>query len=200
VKKRDYIVVLAVSLCLVATSCNNDGNGVAGGGFFSDKEKDKAIGFIKEANANLKKIKALYRNNKAKKDHLVEAFKKKDIKKVKVLADDLLQIMIAGSVLAETAKESIDNAEELNIDEDWKEYLILKSESLDMQIKAFDSRIGSAKYLRDNFSGESKLEWQKIAALFKKNEEKFFKNLDEAKKVSNEANKLMKEANNKKRD
>jgi len=197
-KNKGYILVLAVSLCLIIPSCETGGN-TTGGGFFSDGDREKAIKLIGDANLSLKRIKVLYRNNKSKVDDLKKAIKnKKDIKKVKELADDLSLIILDGYALAETAQENIEEAQDLKINDDWKEYS-LKAESLEMQIKAFDFRNASAKLLRDKFGGENKVEMQKAADTFKKNEEEFFKNLDKAKKLSNDADKLMRRVNRKKR-
>ncbi len=195
-KNIGYIAVLVIYVCLIVTSCETDGNN-AGGSFFSDGERDKAIKLIGEANLSLKRIKALYRNNKSKVDDLKAALNKKDVKKVKELADDLSLIILDGYALAETAQEKIEEAQYLKINDDWKEYLNLKAESLEMQIKAFDSRNASAKLLRDKFGGENKIEMQKAAATFKKNEKEFFKNLEKAKKLSSDADKLRKRVNNK---
>lgn len=189
--------IFALIMCLTATACSTGRSGSNGLGIFESDETDEAIELIKDANLNLKRIRVLYRDNRSKVKELETALSSQDIKKVKQLTDDFSLIINDGYVLAESAKEKIEKAQDLNINEDWKEYLRLKEASLEMQIKAFDFRRDSAKLFRDRFGGEDKAQMAKAAQAFKDNEKNFAKSMADSNKLSKEADELAKKVNKK---
>ena len=184
---------LLIAFALVSLSCGLTEK--SGGGFevFDSDDTVEAIKLIEEANGNLKSIRALYKRNESKVGELTAALEKEDVAKVKRLTDDLSMIINDGYLFAESAKEKIAKAQELNINQDWKEYLRIKELSLEMQIKAFDFRKESAKLFRDKFGGEDKAQMTRAAQTFKKNEENFKKYMAEAAKRNKEADDLAKE-------
>jgi len=189
--------IFALIMCFTATACNTGRSGSNGLGIFESDETGEAIELIKDANLNLKRIRVLYRDNRSKVKELETALSSQDIKKVKQLTDDFSLIINDGYVLAESAKEKIEKAQDLNINEDWKEYLRLKEASLEMQIKAFDFRRDSAKLFRDKFGGEDKAQMSKAAQAFKDNEKNFAKSIADSNKLSKEADELAKKVNKK---
>ena len=161
---------------------------------FSD-DTDKAIDLIFEANRNLKSIKALYNQNNPKIEELKKALSNNEIEKVRRISDELSLVIVDGYALAESAKQKIDEAKNLSgIDDTFREYLELKSESLDLQIKAFNYRRDSAKLFRDEFGTEDTSKLDTAKAKFIENEKKFAEYIEEAKKKSGQADKIWSES------
>ncbi|MEZ5307262.1 MAG: hypothetical protein R2684_08975 [Pyrinomonadaceae bacterium] len=187
--------IILMLVFLVAASCDDkkrDGNE---GMFSSTSDRDEAVKLVEDANSELKRIRILYRENNSKVDELKKALAANDIAKVKRLADDLLVVIVDGYAFAETAREKLDDAQRLDINDDFKEYLRLKQESLRLQGKAFEYRKESAKLFRDRFGTDDKVTMSDAAKTFKDNEDNFEKSMAEAMKVSEEADKLYKTAN-----
>ncbi len=182
-------------VCLGLNACKSGG----GSGIFEKDDTEEAINLIGDANLNLKRIRILYRDNKSKIGDLKAALKLRDAKKVRKLADDLSFTISYGHSFAESARENIEKAQELNINDDWKEYLRLKESSLEKQVEAFEFRQKSAKLFHDKFGSDDKLQMAKAAEIFKGNERKFAKLMEDAGKLSKEADDLAKIANRKRK-
>ncbi len=181
----------------IALSCGGSGETGDQLGIFEADDTEKAIELIGEANQNLRSIRVLYNNNDSKVDELKEALDSQDIEKVKTLTEDLSRIITDGYVLAESALEKIEKTQELDIHTDWKDYLRLKQESIEMQIKAFNYRRDSARLFKEKFGGKDKLQMVQAKQTFLKNEENYAKNMAEAKKKNVEADELAKESRQK---
>ncbi len=188
---------LVLIIFVSASSCGKSEKSSIIPDVFNSDDTQTAIELIDEANRNLKSIRALYKANESKVDELKKALKGQDIEQVKKLTDDLSLIINDGYVFAESAKEKIVKAQELDINPDWKEYLRLKDESLAMQIKAFDFRKESAELFRDKFGGNDKAQMAEAARIFKKNEENYAEYMGEAAKKNQEADQLAKEVGKK---
>ncbi len=194
---RKIWFLLVLIIFVSASSCGKSEKSSVIPDVFNADDTQTAIELIDEANRNLKSIRALYKANESKVDELKKALKDQDIEKVKKLTDDLSMIINDGYVFAESAKEKIVKAEELDINSDWKDYLRLKDASLAMQIKAFDFRKESAELFRDKFGGNDKSQMVEAARTFKKNEENYAKYMGEAAKKNDEADQLAKEVEKK---
>ena len=187
-----------MAVLLFVGGCFSERNGSSGSGIFDSDDTEEAIQLIRDANKkNLSNIRVLYKENESKVDELKEALKDQDIPKVRKLTDELLLTLNDGYIFANAAVEKIEEAQKLNINEDWKEYLSLKQSALEMQIKAFDFRMESAKLFRDKFGGDDKLQMKRAADTFKKNEENFVKYMAEADKLNKQADKLAKDVEKK---
>ena len=198
-----FLLGLFVFFCFGLTSCNtetpDDPDSDDSGMFDLRDDTDRAVDLVHEANRNLKSIRVLYNKNNPKMDDLKNALNKKDIATVKKISDELSLVIIDGFVLAENAKEKIDKAKNLSgINQEFREYLELKSESLELQIKAFKDRRDTAKLFRDEFGTEDAQEMDVAKAKFIENEKKFAQHIAEAKKKSDEADKMWSESKRKK--
>lgn len=194
-----FIYLLLLFLCLTNCKTANTNSADSGGLLGSADETAEAVQYINDANNNLKRIKILYTENNQRFDEFKKALANKDIEKVKQLANDLQYAINDGYVLAESAKENIAKAQELNINEKFREYLQLKEASLDMQIKAFDFRRQSAKLFRDNFGTDDTLQMKTAQETFKQNEENFAKFMKDAEDLSKQADEIAKESLKKKK-
>ena len=163
---------------------------------FSD-ETTTAAQLVEQANQDLNKIKVMYKKNEVQLEDLKAAMSARDIETVKKITNDLVYLINDGMALGESAIEKISQAQQMNINPDFKEYLSLKETSLRKQMEAFESRRQAAILLRDSFGTNDPAMIEKAKAGFKEKEEKSIKTLEEAKKISKEANEFAKESSKK---
>jgi hypothetical protein len=161
--------------------------------FDFSSDRDKAVEFVQQANEELKRIKILYNENQNALKDLKEASQKGESEKVKTISRTLVDAITTGFVFADSAKSKIQQAEELNIHQDYKEYLSLKEQSLNKQMEAFQFLYDAAKLLSDTAGSQDKKQAEK-ASFFKEKEEKFQAKMEEAKKLSAQAEELAKES------
>ena len=163
---------------------------------FSD-DTTAAAQLVSQANEDLNKIKVMYKKNEVQLEELKAAIAGKDIETVKKITDDLVYVINEGMSLGEKAVEKIEQAEAMNVNTDFKEYLELKAESLRKQLEAFENRRQAARLLRDSFGTADPTAIEKAKGEFKEREEKFAKTMEAAREISKRANDLAKESSKK---
>lgn len=189
------ISILLIFMCLIA-SCKKAETGDDNSGIlnFSSDDTEKAITLIQEANDELRRIKILYNENESDLKNLREAAKNQDVAKIKQIANDLVYVINDGFIFADSAKSKIDDAQQLNINPQFKDYLGLKEDSLDLQIEAFKSLHEAARLMRDGAGSQNKEEIELAKLAFKEKDETFKKKMEEAKQKSVQADELAKSA------
>ena len=187
------IVSLAAGVCAGLTSCKRSSGGTVDILGPSD-ETSEAAQLILDANADLKKIKVLYENNEGKRDELKKAMETNDTAKVKKIADDVVYLINDGSENGKSAVEKIEKAQELQINDDYREYLRLKEEALKRQMQAFEEYRQAARSLRDNYDPKNTQLRDKVKEEFKTRSENYQKIMEQARDYSNRANELAKDA------
>ena len=163
---------------------------------FSD-DTSAAAELVSNANEDLNKIKVMYKKNEVQLEELKIAMGDKDIEKVKKITDELVYVLNDGMKLGEDAIEKIGKAQAMNINEDFKEYLRLKEESLRKYLDAFEHRRQAARLLRDSFGKNDPAQIEKAKVEFKVKEENFIKTMEAARDFSKKANALAKESTKK---
>ena len=156
-----------------------------------------AADLVTQANADLNKIKIMYKRNEDRLEELKTAMSNQDVEEVRKISDDLVYILNDGMKLCENAIEKIEKAEAMNINPDFKEYLRLKQESLRKQLDAFESRRQIARLLRDGFGANDPKLIERGKLEFKEKEENFQKTMETAREISKKANQLAKESSKK---
>jgi hypothetical protein len=190
--KRFGLTILIIIFAFSA--CSKSGSSGSGGfGFFSD-DTEKVVEIIKDANQDLHQVKVLYRDNQGRVDELKSAIGSKDAVKVKKIADELVTKIKEGISLGEIAYNKIEEAEKMNINQTYKEYLGLKKDSLRKLLDAFESRQQAAEILRDGFGSKDPKVLEKTLVTFKEKEENFKKLKDEGLELSQDARQLAIEA------
>jgi hypothetical protein len=179
---------------------------------FSCKRAEKSGGFdilgpadetveageiVKEANQELTKIKVLYKNNEDKREELKKAMEANNAADVQRISNDVVQLINEGKRLGDGAVDKIQKAKGMEINEDYKEYLDLKEESLKMQLDAFENYRQAARALRENYDPKNKLLREKIKEEFKERSENYRKIMEKAREYSKRANELAKESSKK---
>ena len=190
------IIFTILLFCLAFSSCKKEETGSDNSGIlgFSSDDTEKAITLIQEANDELRRIKILYNENESDLKNLREATKNQDVAKIKQIANDLVYVINDGFIFADSAKSKIDDAQQLNINPQFKDYLGLKEDSLDLQIEAFKSLHEAARLMRDGAGSQNKEEIELGKLAFKEKDETFKKKMEEAKQKSIQADELAKNA------
>lgn len=189
------ILILLIFVCLSATckkaESGDDNSGIIN---FSSDDTEKAVALIQEANDELRRIKILYNENESELKNLREATKNQDAARIKQIANDLVYVINDGFIFADSAKSKIDDAQQLDINPQFKDYLGLKEDSLDLQIEAFKSLHEAARLLRDGAGSQNKEEIELAKLAFKEKDDAFKKKMEEAKQKSVQADELAKNA------
>lgn len=185
---RVSFIALALTL---ASSC----------GLFGPKDETAAAAkLIQEANQDLTKIKELYNENEGdlekegKRSLLKKALEANDAEQVKKISDDVNYIIVDGMNYARSAIEKIQQAQDMEINSDYREYLRLKETALQKQIDAFEQYRQAARALRDNYDPKNDALRVRVKTEFDERSDKYRELMEQARDYSSQANELAKDA------
>lgn len=185
---RVSFIALALTL---ASSC----------GLFGPKDETAAATkLIQEANQDLTKIKELYNENEGdlekegKRSLLKKALEANDAEQVKKISDDVNYIIVDGMNYARSAIEKIQQAQDMEINSDYREYLRLKETALQKQIDAFEQYRQAARALRDNYDPKNDALRVRVKTEFDERSDKYRELMEQARDYSSQANELAKDA------
>ena len=197
-KKKMFLNFLCASvslwLILSLTACPSSKPTQSGGGILSFDETADAGETVREANNILREIKQRFKDNEPKLEELQNALKEKNSDKVRAVSEELITQINIGTEAGKEAINKIRIAQDKNINEDYKEYLALKTRALEKYIEAFEERRQAAILLRDGYDPKNAAKRDQVVAAFKEREEKFKEIMEDARKSSEEANELAKES------
>lgn len=195
--RKEFLTILILVLLIFpacrkseTSSSDSDSLQILGG----SEQTQEAIDLITEANADLQKVKDIYRANENGVQILTEALGQKDTKKIKDVADDLVYKINDGMLLGEAAIKKIEKVQTLNVNDTFKQYLQLKESSLRKQLDAFEIRRQAGIQLRDAYGADDKMKIKIAIADLKEKEENFKLTMAKARELSIEANQLAKES------
>ena len=163
-------------------------------------ETEDAVKLVQEANKDLREIKKLYEENEGdadkpgKRQQLKQALEANDAVQVRKIADDVNYIIVDGMNFAKTAIEKIQQAQELNINDEYKEYLNLKELALKKQVDAFEQYRQASRSLRDNYDPQNDAIRAKVKVEFDERTDNYRKLMEDARDFSSQANELAKDA------
>jgi hypothetical protein len=180
-------------LMVLLPSCQSSGRS-EGPSIFSSDETAEAGKIVASANDDLTKIKIIYKDNEGKREEIKKAMEVDDAKKVRELADSVNDLINNGFDEAQNAIDKIEKAQEMQINDDYREYLRLKEESLKRELEAFENYRQAARTLRDNYDPKNASMRDKVKEDFKNRVENYRKLMEEARDYSNRANDLAKDA------
>ncbi len=182
-------ILIAISFSLIAGSCKSSGGG---GVFGPTDDTQEAVKLVDSANEDLTKIKVLYDENEGKRQELKSAMEKNDAAAAKKIADDVVYLINDGASNGNDAVTKIQKAQEMNINDDYREYLRLKEESLKLQLEAFEQYRMAARTLRDNYDPKNNTLREKVKEEFKTRSENYRTIMEKARDYSSRANELYK--------
>ncbi len=194
------ILCVSVSLWLVlfTAACPSKNNSSQSGGILSFDETKDAGETVKEANNILKEIKQRFKDNEPKLEALQNALKEKNPDKVRAVSEELVTQINLGTEAGKEAINKLRIAQEKNVNNDYREYLLLKIQALEKYVEAFEERRKAAILLRDGYDPKNAARRDQVVAEFKQYEEKFKEIMEDARKSSEQANQLAKESLNRK--
>lgn len=188
-KMRIFPAFLAIVVALGAFDCKSSG----GGGILGPTDDtQEAVKLVDSANEDLTKIKVLYDENEGKRQELKSAMEKNDAAAAKKIADDVVYLINDGASNGNDAVAKIQKAQEMNINDDYREYLRLKEESLKLQLEAFEQYRMAARTLRDNYDPKNGTLREKVKEEFKTRSDNYRTIMEKARDYSNRANELYK--------
>ena len=155
-------------------SCQSSGRS-EGPSIFSSDETAEAGKIVASANDDLTKIKIIYKDNEGKREEIKKAMEVDDAKKVRELADSVNDLINNGFDEAQNAIDKIEKAQEMQINDDYREYLRLKEESLKRELEAFENYRQAARTLRDNYDPKNASMRDKVKEDFKNRVENYRK-------------------------
>lgn len=196
--KKDIIKILLLIFPLMLFGACPGSKTDSSSSIFSSDQTEEAYNAVSQANDQLKEIKKLFKENEGRQDDLKEALKNSDEAKVKEISDELVYQINKGTKLAEDAIAKIETVQEMNVNEDFKSYLILKVRSLRKYIEAYEKRRQLAMLLYKSYDPKDAKQRDLFTAEFKKSDEVFKQTIQEAQDNSDKANELAKEALSKK--
>jgi len=188
----NWTLIVLVTLALLS-SCKSSGRSDAPSIFSSD-ETAEAAKIVASANEDLTKIKVLYKDNEGKREDIKKAMEVDDAARVRKIADEVVYLINDGFDEAQNAINKIEKAQEMQINDDYREYLRLKEQSLKRELEAFENYRQAARTLRDNYDPKDAAMRDKVKEDFKNRVENYRKLMEEARDYSNQANEIAKDA------
>jgi hypothetical protein len=188
------ILIVIAATMLLTSACGRD---EIGGSILQSDETEAAGEIVHQVNqTKLRPIKERFRENEPRLEELQTALKAKDVGKVKSISGELVDAIDGGLNAGREAIDELRKAQDLNINDDYKQYLELKIEALEKYIEAFEERKKAAKILRDGYDPKNSAMRDKALAEFKNHDEKFKEIMEEGRRISDDANVLAKESLN----
>ncbi len=190
--RKTFIIILFLAALLSACSKKADEPGI-----FSSDESEKAVELVAEANGKLREIKQILKENESRLEDLKSALGAKNTTEVKKISEQLINEIGRGTKLGQEAWGKLDEAQGLNINDDFRKYLSLKSRSLLKYAEAYEERRQLAMLLYDKYDPNNADQKKIVSEEFERREEIFMKIMKEAGDLSSQAIQLAKDANNK---
>lgn len=188
-KKGIRITAIALAaLLLFSASCKSSGDLLG-----PADETAEAGKLVEEANVDLKKIRQLYEDNESKRQELKAALETDNEADVKRISTEVVQLINEGTNLGNSAVDKIGQAGDMQINDQYKEYLRLKEDALKKQLEAFAQYHAAARVLRDNYDPKNAQNRDKVKAEFDSRSEKYRELMEKARDHSSEANELYKD-------
>lgn len=192
--KTLLIITFLLAATVSFTACKSSGRSDSGSILGTSDQTEEAARLVASANEDLNKIKVLYKENEGKREDLKKAIEANDAALVKKISDDVVYLIVDGFDSARSAIDKIEKAQEMDINDDYREYLRLKEESLKRELEAFENYRQAARTLRDNYDPRNAAQRDKVKADFATRVENYRKTMEEARDFSSRANELAKDA------
>lgn len=163
-------------------------------------ETAEAAKLVQEANQELTEIKKIYQQTEGDdtklglRENIKKALVANDAAQVKELTGKAVDLIGDGMTHARTAIDKIREAQNLNVNPDYNQYLNFKELSLTKQVEAFDQYKQAARALRDNYDPNNEELRKKVSIEFDQRSDQYRKLMEEARDFSSNANEIAKDA------
>jgi hypothetical protein len=173
--------------------------GCTGGSILGGDDTAEAVMLVREANKELSKVRDLYRKNEEKREQLKNALDAEDEDEVKKIAQDAIHVINEGFEYGTTGVDKLRDAQDLDINDDFKTYLSLKEQALRLQMEAFENYRQAARMLRDHYEPKNVQQKERVKKDFEERNDKYRVLMERARNVSSEANELYRDTIRKQR-
>ncbi|HMU33496.1 MAG: hypothetical protein JSS77_03035 [Acidobacteria bacterium] len=190
--KTTFLITAFAAACLLA-SCKSSANSPGSGIFGPADQTEQAAELVVQANQDLQKIKVLYEDNEGKRIEIKKAMEANDTEAAKRIANEVEKLINDGATSANDAIDKLQKAQEMEINDDYREYLRLKEQSLKLEAEAFDYYRQAAKILNENFDPKDTAKRDKVKVDFKDLSDKYLETMERARDYSHRGNELAKE-------
>ena len=148
---------------------------------------DEANKLVQSANEDLREITKIAQSNKDKESRINRQLNASDFNGAKQTMDDSIKAIDDGLERGRSAADKFEKASKLEIDQVYREYLTLKSQSVRKTAEAFEELKKAITLLRDNVGGTDKVKLNKARQDAIKAGENFDRLIAEAVKLDREA-------------
>ncbi|MBV6496688.1 MAG: hypothetical protein DYH05_13925 [Acidobacteria bacterium ACB1] len=190
--RSTFLLAAFAAACLFA-SCKSSPNSQGSSIFGTGDQTAQAAELVAQANQDLTKIKILYDQNEGKRLDIKKAMEANDTETAKRIANEVEKLINDGATFANDAIDKLQKAQEMEINDDYREYLRLKEQSLKLESDAFDNYRQAAKVLNENFDPKDTVKRDKVKVDFKAFSDKYLDTMERARDYSYRANELAKE-------
>jgi hypothetical protein len=149
---------------------------------------DEANKLVQSANEDLKEINKIAQSNKDKESRINRLLNASDFTGAKQAMDETIKAIDEGLERGKSAADKFEKASKLEIDQVYRDYLTLKSQSVRKTVEAFEELKKAITILRDNVGGTDKAALKKAQQDAIKAGENFDRLIAEAVKLDQEAN------------
>ena len=197
--KRDRLgrpfIIGIIALCFVSFGSCKRTTSTGGIDILGSSDQTAEAGqTVAAANEDLKKIKVLYEANIGKREELKKALETNNAEDVKRLTEEIGDLIDDGKADGMDAINKLQQAQEMQINADYREYLRLKEESIKKEVDAFENYRQAARALHNNYDPKSSSIRDKVKEEFKARSDNYSKIMDSARADSAQANVIAKEA------
>lgn len=197
---RLTILLAAFAAACFVASCKSSANSQGSSIFGTGDQTAQAAELVAQANQDLTKIKILYDQNEGKRLEIKKAMEANDTETAKRIANEVEKLINDGATYANDAIDKLQKAQEMEINDDYREYLRLKEQSLKLEADAFDNYRQAAKVLNENFDPKDTAKRDKVKVDFKEFSDKYLDTMERARDYSYRANELAKEVAEREQD
>lgn len=148
---------------------------------------DEANKLVQSANEDLKEINKIAQSNKDQESRINKLLNANDFNAAKQAMDDTVKAIDDGLARGKSAAEKFEKASKLDIDQVYREYLTLKSQSVRKTVEAFEELKKAITILRDNIGGTDKAALKRAQQDAIKSGENFDRLIAEAVKLDRDA-------------
>lgn len=148
---------------------------------------DEANKLVQSANEDLKEITKIAQSNKDKESRINKQLNASDFNGAKQTMDDTIKAIDDGLERGRSAADKFEKASKLEVDQVYKDYLTLKSQSVRKTAEAFEELKKAITILRDNVGGTDKPKLKRAQQDAIKAGENFDRLIAEAVKLDREA-------------
>ena len=172
-------VLLLTSMVLSCSAIKKLGGGSSG--------IDEANKLVQSANEDLKEVNKIAQSNKDKESRINRLLNASDFNGAKQAMDETIKAIDDGLARGRSAADKFEKASKLEIDQVYRDYLTLKSQSVRKTAEAFEELKKAITILRDNVGGTDKAALKKAQQDAIKAGENFDRLIAEAVKLDREA-------------